>query len=911
MKKIITFFAILCITLSTSAKTWDFTNWSKATLDMIKAIAATTADDKAEWRTVEKSGGCGDGVEGCYFKVGAQTYAPMTVNGAEIPELKGLKFTCKATSASFGLIWNMQTTTDGNQWGPYHGPAYVWSQTGGDTITVPGVKRNTKLKIGVESHKPSEARGYTLYVDGATVAADEEASVTTKAYAEVSWTIPAGDGAKVEAKLVPNKGCHIYSITIESEETQAPLAYLYNTTPTQTLKDRVAALETYKMTDFDLATMELSSRALEDFDVVVIDPAVGADKAKVLKSIIPWQPVVNFCADLYDVWGYGTKATPSSELAVIKKDNPVLFSNIEITEGEGVKMFSVTNGEAMPVGLTLAGNFADDDVYAVDFKEPGDETPSAVLFHSHNANHNAYYYMPYGVAAVADVPEGTEPVFANVIQAAANSKSKVGSTPTPEINVVNGKLDATITIIDKVAKSAIYYTTDGTDPTEASTLYNEPFVVTTDCTIKAIALGEGYTLSEIASAVAVMKDQAKTPVIAIGKQAEPNTPIEITITTDEVSKIAGDSILVWYNYTGETDTLKSTRYTEPVKVQTADNKTIYAFAVSANLVASVVAEETFSVNAGANLRRNLLTRMDANEEDWSKHVAFVKSPYYFSWGKSAVSMYNEIEDPENPGSFIKVLKTPETQRPGNPDSIPGSMVYENEYNADWQIKSYGQVMNWQKVSYGMSLNDGSGYNPWKVDDLDTEDLLSKLALQFGGKADGESANASIETVKKFKGPFNFLAFIGNGSADKSAADPKRVYRPAQTLEIAVSTDTTNIDGWVVLENILTPTNQRNWSKYEIPYNGTDEVFVRLKQVAGGSSAYVFNICLMGPSGSSVLLGDANADGTIDVADITAIASHILGKTPELWNATNADANQDKTIDVADITATAELILGKN
>lgn len=60
--------------------------------------------------------------------------------------------------------------------------------------------------------------------------------------------------------------------------------------------------------------------------------------------------------------------------------------------------------------------------------------------------------------------------------------------------------------------------------------------------------------------------------------------------------------------------------------------------------------------------------------------------------------------------------------------------------------------------------------------------------------------------------------------------------------------------------------------------------------------------------SAVLLGDANNDGTVDVADITAIASHILGKTPEQWNATNADANQDKTIDVADITATADVIL---
>ena len=58
-----------------------------------------------------------------------------------------------------------------------------------------------------------------------------------------------------------------------------------------------------------------------------------------------------------------------------------------------------------------------------------------------------------------------------------------------------------------------------------------------------------------------------------------------------------------------------------------------------------------------------------------------------------------------------------------------------------------------------------------------------------------------------------------------------------------------------------------------------------------------------------LKGDANGDSVVDVADITAIASYILGTTPEGFNADNADANSDTVIDVADITATASIILG--
>ena len=57
-----------------------------------------------------------------------------------------------------------------------------------------------------------------------------------------------------------------------------------------------------------------------------------------------------------------------------------------------------------------------------------------------------------------------------------------------------------------------------------------------------------------------------------------------------------------------------------------------------------------------------------------------------------------------------------------------------------------------------------------------------------------------------------------------------------------------------------------------------------------------------------LKGDANTDGVVDVADITAIASYILGQTPTDFNSDNGDANSDGVVDVADITATAAIIL---
>lgn len=60
--------------------------------------------------------------------------------------------------------------------------------------------------------------------------------------------------------------------------------------------------------------------------------------------------------------------------------------------------------------------------------------------------------------------------------------------------------------------------------------------------------------------------------------------------------------------------------------------------------------------------------------------------------------------------------------------------------------------------------------------------------------------------------------------------------------------------------------------------------------------------------SDTLLGDANKDGVVDVADITAIAAYILGFSPSPFSMTNADVDSDGAITIADITGTAGIIL---
>lgn len=73
---------------------------------------------------------------------------------------------------------------------------------------------------------------------------------------------------------------------------------------------------------------------------------------------------------------------------------------------------------------------------------------------------------------------------------------------TPTFSPVAGTYmsEQSVTISCETANAAIYYTLDGSDPTENSTLYSAPITVSETTTIKAIAIASGYDNSTIAEA---------------------------------------------------------------------------------------------------------------------------------------------------------------------------------------------------------------------------------------------------------------------------------------------------------------------------------------------------------------------------------------------------------------------------
>jgi hypothetical protein len=57
-------------------------------------------------------------------------------------------------------------------------------------------------------------------------------------------------------------------------------------------------------------------------------------------------------------------------------------------------------------------------------------------------------------------------------------------------------------------------------------------------------------------------------------------------------------------------------------------------------------------------------------------------------------------------------------------------------------------------------------------------------------------------------------------------------------------------------------------------------------------------------------GDINGDGSVTIADVTALVNIILGKSPAPASGV-ADVNTDGSVTIADVTALVNKILGKN
>jgi O-glycosyl hydrolase len=73
----------------------------------------------------------------------------------------------------------------------------------------------------------------------------------------------------------------------------------------------------------------------------------------------------------------------------------------------------------------------------------------------------------------------------------------------------------TVTLTDSTPNASIYYTTDGTTPTTASTQYKSPITITSTTTIQAVATAQGYSQSASANGTYTLTPPGNGPAVSI------------------------------------------------------------------------------------------------------------------------------------------------------------------------------------------------------------------------------------------------------------------------------------------------------------------------------------------------------------------------------------------------------------
>ena len=147
-----------------------------------------------------------------------------------------------------------------------------------------------------------------------------------------------------------------------------------------------------------------------------------------------------------------------------------------------------------------------------------------------------------------------------------------------------------VTLTDATPGATIYYTTNGTAPTTASTKYTTPFALASTETIEAIAAASGYAPSIVASAKYTIETPAAIPTFSTaGGTYTISQSVKITDATPGAS--------IYYTVNGTTPTTASTKYTAAIAV--AASESIKAIAIATGSTTSAVASAAYVIEKPA------------------------------------------------------------------------------------------------------------------------------------------------------------------------------------------------------------------------------------------------------------------------------------------------------------------------
>ncbi len=279
---------------------------------------------------------------------------------------------------------------------------------------------------------------------------------------------------------------------------------------------------------------------------------------------------------------------------------------------------SPVSGETVQDGdvITLVTSLTGAEIYYTTDGTTPTVTNSLALYQSSDNGYTSYEWSAStGTTAGSRVTVSGEPGEVVTIKAVAMANGATGNTtsvftytfaeqtPAPTASIPSGAVvleGATVTLT--ASEGDIYYTTDGSDPTNSSALYTEPIAITTSTTLKIRAYSDGKKASEIVEYVYTRAGQVATPVASVPSGTiEIGTVVALTTTTENAT--------IYYSTDG----------TDP----TADNYTSLMFYDQSFAITRSVTIKMMAVATGLDASEVVTityTVVDAPEEEESTTI---------------------------------------------------------------------------------------------------------------------------------------------------------------------------------------------------------------------------------------------------------------------------------------------------
>lgn len=288
----------------------------------------------------------------------------------------------------------------------------------------------------------------------------------------------------------------------------------------------------------------------------------------------------------------GTTPTAASNVY----SNPLTLTSTQKLEAVAVSsgysnspatLASYTIAAATPVFAPSAGSYPSAQTVTI-----SDSTPGATIYFTTNGTSPSVNSNVYSGPITVSSTQKLEAVAS--LKGDSNS-AIVGSSYTitaaaPTFSVGGGSYTSTqtVTVSDTTAGATIYYTTNGTTPTTASTVYDGPITISQTEKLEAIAVAAGLTNSALTTASYTIVTAAPTFTPAAGTYTSAQT-----VTIDDATSGA----VIYYTTNGAMPTTSSAAYSNPITVSSTQK--LEALAVTPGDSNSSVASATYTINLPA------------------------------------------------------------------------------------------------------------------------------------------------------------------------------------------------------------------------------------------------------------------------------------------------------------------------